>query len=118
MLISRRLRHRLYPNLMFCFCYHRCKTSGNLDEDVMAKCIPWSRVCDSRADCPGKDDEGENCAKSCENVSCKGQQQSCKGRPDGQGICVCNEGYQMTNESTCIDVNECEFPIPPCSQVS
>lgn len=80
-------------------------------------CLTWDLVCNNKADCPLGDDEHE-CATSCQNVNCAGSHQSCRGVPNGQGSCVCDNGYQMLNDSTCVDVNECEMGMPPCSQVT
>ena len=93
---------------------YQCKSSENSENDI---CLSWDLVCNNKADCPQGDDEGNSCFESCKNVDCKGPNQSCRGRPDGQGVCVCGNGYRMLNDSTCVDINECQFGVPPCSQV-
>ena len=72
-------------------------------------------MCDEKPDCENEADEGMNCTLSCSDVHCL-ENQFCQKLPDGNGICLCENGYKMQNGS-CVDIDECEILPPYCSQV-
>ncbi|KOB75020.1 Lipophorin receptor protein [Operophtera brumata] len=79
-------------------------------------CIPISKVCDKKPDCPNFEDEpkdrcGENeCAKN--NGGCS---QRCVDTPVGY-YCDCDKGYKLADNRTCEDVDEC-LDAGACSQM-
>ncbi|CAG0894277.1 unnamed protein product [Darwinula stevensoni] len=69
------------------------------------KCVERSKVCDILKDCPDGSDEGGLCSRSkCENGTCS---HFCFPSPEGPK-CSCQLGYKLTNQTACVDVNECE----------
>ena len=61
------------------------------------------------------------CAESCKDIECKGENERCRGNPNkgGDGICVCDSGFKQDTNGTCVDIDECEeLQVPPCSQVN
>lgn len=78
-------------------------------------CIDVSKICNNIPDCPFGDDEGGLCSKNaCEslNAHCSDK---CVGTPLGP-LCTCPVGQQITNGTTCQDINECLNPAT-CSQI-
>lgn len=70
-------------------------------------CIPLTKVCDKKPDCPNFEDEprdrcGENeCAKN--NGGCT---QKCVDTPVGY-YCDCDKGYKLVDNRTCEGKNSC-----------
>ena len=61
------------------------------------------------------------CAESCKDIECKGENERCRGNPNkgGKGTCVCDSGFKQDTNGTCVDIDECEeLQVPPCSQVN
>lgn len=79
-------------------------------------CIPASKVCDKKPDCPNFADEPPNkCFKSECKVNNGGCQDICVDTPEGF-YCECKRGYQLASDGKhCEDVNECE-QMDTCSQ--
>lgn len=79
-------------------------------------CIPLSKVCDSKADCPEFQDEPKDkCNKNECNTSNGGCEHTCVDTP-ASFYCECRKGYQLVNNRTCEDINECDIP-GSCSQM-
>ena len=98
--------------------------SVNCDQGFQCRnsttCLTWGQVCNNHAECPQRDDEDpEKCSEACNHLQCN-DQQMCQPTPDGQGVCLCKNGYQTmaNNASICQDIDECQLNPPPCSQVS
>lgn len=78
-------------------------------------CVNQKHICDGHKDCISGEDE-ENCPTmhSCpKNTSC---QQLCGTSSSGKEICGCKTGYILSENYSCVDINECEFANNPCSQ--
>jgi len=94
-----------------------CSTPDDPKEDQVETCLSWNFVCNGKRDCPNGDDEGHGCANSCAKIECKGDHEKCRGKPVGDAICDCANGFRRESNGTCVDVNECEsLQTPPCSQ--
>ncbi|XP_078324156.1 prolow-density lipoprotein receptor-related protein 1-like isoform X2 [Crassostrea virginica] len=76
-------------------------------------CIFEDLVCNGRADCSDASDEGQQCGTACKDHHC---QHDCIPLPQG-GVCRCHQGYNIQNDGSCQDVNECETDNGGCSQV-
>ncbi|XP_065200337.1 very low-density lipoprotein receptor-like isoform X2 [Planococcus citri] len=78
-------------------------------------CISWSDVCNGHVDCPsGEDEPKEGCdINECavKNGNCS---QLCVDLPLGYR-CDCKPGYELTDNRTCADIDECAIP-GSCSQ--
>ena len=74
------------------------------------------KVCDGKNDCENGEDENGHCHDSCSMLQCS-ENQYCQHTPNSNGTCLCDDGYQMNDESICIDVDECQSLPPVCSQV-
>ncbi|XP_012162004.1 low-density lipoprotein receptor 1 isoform X6 [Ceratitis capitata] len=80
------------------------------------QCIPLSKVCDRKKDCPDGEDEP---AGKCSVNECAVNNGGCMHKCVDQPIdyrCECNSGYKLTDNKTCIDINECDDPAA-CSQI-
>ena len=75
------------------------------------------KVCDGKYDCENGEDENGHCDDSCSMLQCS-ENQFCQHTPHLNGTCLCDFGYQMNDESMCIDIDECQSLPPLCSQVS
>ncbi|KAK7789121.1 hypothetical protein R5R35_010865 [Gryllus longicercus] len=79
-------------------------------------CIPLTKVCDKKPDCPNWEDEpGERCGRNECATDNGGCSQKCVDTPGGY-YCACLQGYRLVDNRTCDDVNECEQP-GACSQI-
>lgn len=79
-------------------------------------CIPLSKVCDKVQDCPDSEDEPVD---KCGRDECKLNNGGCSHLcVDTQAgfYCDCRPGFQLVDNRTCEDINECEIP-GSCSQL-
>lgn len=79
-------------------------------------CIPLSKVCDKKQDCPAAEDEpidkcGRNECKS-NNGGCS---HICVDTPAGF-YCDCDKGLELKDNRTCYDIDECKI-AGACSQL-
>lgn len=79
-------------------------------------CIPLSKVCDKKQDCPAAEDEpidkcGRNECKS-NNGGCS---HICVDTPAGF-YCDCEKGFELKDNRTCYDIDECKI-AGTCSQL-
>ncbi|XP_050068353.1 low-density lipoprotein receptor isoform X3 [Anopheles maculipalpis] len=78
-------------------------------------CIPLSKVCDKKPDCPEFQDEpADRCGKNECLQGNGGCSQLCVDTPAGF-YCDCKPGFKLADNRTCIDIDECEEP-GSCSQ--
>ncbi|XP_049287375.1 low-density lipoprotein receptor isoform X5 [Anopheles funestus] len=78
-------------------------------------CIPLSKVCDKKPDCPEFQDEPvDRCGKNECLQSNGGCSQLCVDTPAGF-YCDCKPGFKLADNRTCVDIDECEEP-GSCSQ--
>ncbi|KAJ9573514.1 hypothetical protein L9F63_009078, partial [Diploptera punctata] len=69
-------------------------------------CILLTEICDETVHCPDSSDEGPACNKSkadCKAMKCDHR---CIPAPNG-AKCICQLGYNMAANQTCVDVDEC-----------
>jgi len=92
-----------------------CKNGFNCGAESSNLCLDWTKVCDGKNDCDNGEDENGHCHDSCSMLQCS-ENQYCQHTPNSNGTCLCDDGYQMNDESICIDVNECQSLPPVCSQ--
>lgn len=79
-------------------------------------CIPLSKVCDKHPDCPNFEDEPrDRCGEDECAVNNGGCTQKCIDTPVGY-YCDCENGYKLTDNRTCEDIDECTDP-GACSQI-
>jgi very low-density lipoprotein receptor len=79
-------------------------------------CIPLSKVCDTIQDCPDSEDEPvDKCGRDECKLNNGGCSQKCVDTQAGF-YCDCESGYQLVNNKTCEDINECDIP-GSCSQL-
>lgn len=78
-------------------------------------CIPLSKVCDKKPDCPEFQDEPvDKCGKNECLEGNGGCSQLCVDTPAGF-YCDCKPGFKLSDNRTCVDIDECEEP-GSCSQ--
>ncbi|XP_035895100.1 very low-density lipoprotein receptor isoform X2 [Anopheles stephensi] len=78
-------------------------------------CIPLSKVCDKKPDCPEFQDEpADRCGKNECLQGNGGCSQLCVDTPAGF-YCDCKPGFKLADNRTCVDIDECEEP-GSCSQ--
>ncbi|XP_052866430.1 low-density lipoprotein receptor-related protein 8 isoform X1 [Anopheles cruzii] len=78
-------------------------------------CIPLSKVCDKKPDCPMFQDEpADKCGKNECLENNGGCSQQCVDTPAGY-YCDCKPGFKLSDNKTCVDIDECEEP-GSCSQ--
>lgn len=79
-------------------------------------CIPLSKVCDKTQDCPDSEDEPvDKCGRDECQQNNGGCSQLCVDTQAGF-YCDCRPGFQLVDNKTCEDINECEIP-GSCSQI-
>lgn len=68
------------------------------------ECVPLDKVCNSKADCADKSDEGGLCGESdaCKSTNCNGA--DCVILPTGP-TCVCQKGYSFNNVTSNCEVS-------------
>ncbi|KAF5288914.1 hypothetical protein FQA39_LY03793 [Lamprigera yunnana] len=81
-----------------------------------SRCISIELVCNGKQDCPkGEDEFKELCGKNeCQDNN-GGCSQICVNNSTGF-YCQCNHGYELIDNKTCIDINECDT-LGSCSQM-
>ncbi|XP_032691228.1 vitellogenin receptor-like isoform X2 [Odontomachus brunneus] len=70
------------------------------------RCISLSTVCNKKDNCGDGSDEGVGCNNSktsCVSIKCSN---ICRMTPNGP-VCVCQPGYSLQDNRTCIDIDEC-----------
>ncbi|XP_050084078.1 low-density lipoprotein receptor-like isoform X1 [Anopheles aquasalis] len=78
-------------------------------------CIPLAKVCDKKPDCPMFQDEpADKCGKNECLENNGGCSQNCIDTP-ASFYCDCKAGYKLSDNRTCVDIDECEEP-GTCSQ--
>ncbi|XP_035777516.1 very low-density lipoprotein receptor-like isoform X6 [Anopheles albimanus] len=78
-------------------------------------CIPLSKVCDKKPDCPMFQDEpADKCGKNECLENNGGCSHNCIDTPASY-YCDCKPGYKLSDNRTCVDIDECEEP-GTCSQ--
>ncbi|XP_077296049.1 low-density lipoprotein receptor 1-like isoform X4 [Arctopsyche grandis] len=79
-------------------------------------CIPLSKVCDKKPDCPNfMDEPSDKCGRNECIQNNGGCSQLCVDTPAGY-YCDCRPGYKLMDNKTCEDINECDDP-GSCSQI-
>ncbi|GAB1601643.1 very low-density lipoprotein receptor-like isoform X2 [Argonauta hians] len=81
------------------------------------KCIPWNKVCDFRNDCGNWNDEHKELCN--EKFPCKDMNGGCEQQCISMRHthrCDCFPGYQLTGNSSCVDIDECKI-FGTCSQL-
>lgn len=79
-------------------------------------CISLSKVCDKIQDCPDSEDEPvDKCGRDECKLNNGGCSQLCVDTQAGF-YCDCRPGFQLVDNKTCEDINECEIP-GSCSQL-
>uniref|UniRef100_A0A182JF05 Uncharacterized protein n=1 Tax=Anopheles atroparvus TaxID=41427 RepID=A0A182JF05_ANOAO len=92
----------------------KCNTKTEFDCGG-GMCIPLSKVCDKKPDCPEFQDEpADKCGKNECLEGNGGCSQLCVDTPAGF-YCDCNPGFKLSDNRTCVDIDECEEP-GSCSQ--
>lgn len=98
-----------------CVSMLKCDPHEEFDCGEGKPCLPLDRVCDHNNDCGNWEDEPK---ESCQKNEC----QEDNGRCDhlcfdtpGGFFCGCRDGFQLSGNSTCVDVNECNI-LGFCSQ--
>ncbi|XP_071477659.1 low-density lipoprotein receptor-related protein 8-like [Diadema antillarum] len=80
-------------------------------------CIPNLRVCNGVPNCPNNEDEpGPSVCNvnECDTAN-GGCSHTCTELPIGR-LCSCPEGYELVNDTQCVDINECKTVPGICSQ--
>lgn len=79
-------------------------------------CIALSKVCDKIQDCPDSEDEPvDKCGRDECKLNNGGCSQLCVDTQAGF-YCDCSPGYQLVDNKTCEDINECDIS-GSCSQL-
>lgn len=79
-------------------------------------CIPLSKVCDKKQDCPDSEDEPiDKCGQNECQLNNGGCAQICVDTQAGF-FCDCKAGFRLVDNRTCEDIDECEVP-GSCSQL-
>lgn len=79
-------------------------------------CISLSKVCDKIQDCPDFEDEPvDKCGRDECKLNNGGCSQLCVDTQAGF-YCECRPGFQLVDNRTCEDINECDIP-GSCSQL-
>lgn len=79
-------------------------------------CIPLTKVCDKIQDCPANEDEpADKCGRDECAANNGGCSQVCVDTKAGF-YCDCRQGFQLVDNKTCEDINECDIP-GSCSQL-
>jgi len=99
-----------------CGFEQKCDLYTEFDCGQDKGCIPSERVCDRINDCGNWEDEPKSCflnISECakDNGGCD---QICVDTIDSF-FCDCKPGFKLVDNSTCVDINECEI-LGSCSQ--
>lgn len=79
-------------------------------------CIALAKVCDKIQDCPDAEDEPvDKCGRDECKLNNGGCSQLCVDARAGF-YCDCRPGFQLVDNRTCEDINECDIP-GSCSQI-
>lgn len=77
-------------------------------------CISMRKLCNQNNECPDGSDEGPKCALSKCDANCAVK---CQQQPSGIGACICNDGFKVSENGSCHDIDECKLQPSVCDQL-